>query len=293
MTSKVKTWIYATRPHTLGASIAPMLIALGALIADNELHFGLYLLCFIVAVSAQISSNFANDYFDYRNGKDTDQRIGFRRLITTGEVTERQMLVALLIALAICAVAGFTLAALQGWDLLIIGAFVLLGALAYSSGPFPLSHYALGDLAVVLFYGLVPVLGTYYAIAGVPPIYLLFLALGIGIWEVNILVCNNYRDYEEDKESGKRTLIVRMGEASAPILYLINSLIAIVMLVIGIAMEGSWIWAAIVGIIALFFFGVGVLSIRRLRKKSLNKLLKYTNTISLLIGLLTMVALIF
>lgn len=293
MTNKIKTWVYAMRPHTLGASIAPMLIVLGALVADNELHLGLYLLCFIVAVTAQIASNFANDYFDFRSGKDTEKRVGFKRLLTTGEVTEKQMLFALILALAICAISGLTLAALQGWDLLLIGVFVLIGAVAYSAGPFPLSHNALGDVAVVLFYGIVPILGSYYAIAGIPPIYLLFLAIGIGIWEANILVCNNYRDYEEDKESGKKTLIVRMGEKSGPTLYLINTLMALMLLVIGVAVEGSCIWAIIIGIVALFLFGVGSLSIRRLRKQSLNRLLKYTNITSLIIGFLTLLALVF
>lgn len=293
MNESVKTWIYATRPHTLGASVAPMLIVLGALIADGGLHFGLYLLCFIVALSAQIASNFANDYFDYIGEKDTSKRIGFERLLQSGKVTPKQMMLALIIALVICAAAGITLVAIQNWALIIIGVLVILGAISYSAGPFPLSHQALGDIAVVFFYGLIPILASYYAINGMFLPYLIPLAFGIGIWEANILVTNNYRDYDEDVTSGKRTLIVRMGKASGPILYLINAVLSVICIFLGLFFSGRTVWAIIIGVMCLFLFGIGVLSIRRLRPSSLNKLLKYTNIVSLIVGFLILIALIF
>ena len=96
MNEQVHKWIYATRPHTLGASVAPMLLILGAVVNDGVMQWGYFLLCLVVAVSAQISSNFANDYFGYKSGEDTDHRLGFTRLLSTGEVTPRQMLIALL-----------------------------------------------------------------------------------------------------------------------------------------------------------------------------------------------------
>lgn len=293
MNDRVRTWIYATRPHTLGASIAPMLILLGALLVEDVMHWGLYLLAFVVAVSAQISSNLANDYFGYKKGEDTEQRVGFTRLLTTGEITTKQMLIALGITLSICGIAGILLVALTSWWLLTVGVLVVLGVIVYSAGPYSLSRIALGDLAVVLFYGLVPILAAYYAIAANrPPFYLILLALGIGIWEANILVCNNYRDYIEDMESGKRTLIVRMGKGSGPLLYLINSILTIAFLVIGLVCEGSWIGAILVGVLGLVLFGNGYLAIRRLKGRSLNKLLRYTNMTTLVIGVVVMCSLL-
>lgn len=293
MTDALKTWIYATRPHTLGASVAPMLIVLGATISERVFNLGLYLLCFIVAISAQIASNFANDYFDYKGGKDTENRIGFERLLTSGRVTIQEMKIALLIAIGVCASAGITLAALQGWELLIIGALVLIASIAYSAGPIPLSHHGLGDIAVVLFYGVIPITASYYAIGGIFPTYLIPLAFGIGIWEANILVTNNYRDHDEDSNSGKKTIIVRMGKSSGPLLYLINSALSILCLITGVLMSGRTVGAIIVGIGSAVFYTIGILSINKLSLKSLNKLLKYTNMISLLMGIMLLITLLF
>lgn len=293
MNDKVKLWVYATRPHTLGASMAPMLVLLGALIGEQVFHFGLFLLCLIVAISAQIASNFANDYFDYMDEKDTANRVGFERILQSGKATPHQMMIALMIALGICAVSGIALVALQGWELLIIGVLVMIGAMAYSAGPFPLSHHALGDIAVVLFYGLIPLLAGYYTIAGIFPSYLIPLAFGIGIWEANILVTNNYRDYNEDVASGKGTIIVRMGRRSGPILYTINSLLSLVCITLGLILHGKIIWAIVIAIICLILYGIGMLSIRKLRATSLNKLLKYTNITSLIVGFFILLALIF
>lgn len=273
--------------------MAPMLVLLGALISEDVFHFGLFLLCLIVALSAQIASNFANDYFDYMDNKDTEHRIGFERILQSGKTTPHQMMIALMIALGICATAGITLVALQGWALLIIGIFVLVGAVAYSAGPFPLSHHALGDIAVVLFYGLIPLLAGYYAIAGIFPSYLIPLAFGIGIWEANILVTNNYRDYDEDIKSGKRTIIVRMGRRSGPILYTINSVLSIACITLGLIIHGEKIWAIIIGVLCSILYGIGMLSIRKLKATSLNKLLRYTNITSLLVGLSLLLALVF
>lgn len=292
MNERVKTWIYATRPHTLGASIAPMLIVLGSLVDEDAMQWGIYFLCFLVALSAQIASNLANDYFGFKSGEDTPQRLGFRRLLSSGEVTQKEMKWALVIAMSLCAIAGISIVALSGWELLIIGGLVLFATIAYSAGTFSLARIALGDLAVVLFYGFIPILATYYAVASIPPLYLVLLSLGIGMWEDNILVCNNYRDFDEDNASGKKTLIVRMGEDSGPLLYLINSISSFILIVAGLVLEGSYIGAMITSITTLVLFGNGVLAIKRLHGRSLNKLLKYTNIVSIIIGVTIMLSLI-
>ena len=290
MSNRLSTWVYATRPHTLGASIAPMLVVLGALIAEGVFDFWPFLYALLVALSAQITSNFANDYFDYKGEKDTDKRVGFRRVLVTGEVTPREMLTAMLISTGITILSGLAAVLLTGaWWLIAVGLLVLVGVYAYSYGPYPLSTHGLGDVAVVLFYGMTPILATYGAIGGTPPLYLLLMSVGIGIWEDNILVCNNYRDYAEDKESSKRTIIVRMGEHFGPTMYLLNSLLTVILLGIGIRLATeSWGLTAIVLSIAPLV-AVLTICIYRWHGSELNKLLKYTNIVSLVIGLLLLI----
>lgn len=281
-------WIYATRPHTLGASIAPMLILLGALVRSQE---GLrtwgfpYLLALIVAVFAQISSNLANDYFDFVGGKDTDERIGFERLLSSGEATPHEMLIALVIALVVTIISGVLFSWIAGWWVIIVGCVVVLAALGYSAGPYPLSHHGLGDIAVVLFYGLVPVIVPYVALIGRPTLSVFLYALGIGIWEANILVCNNYRDYTEDLRSGKRTLVVRLGEQSGPWLYALNSFLAFVSLSIGFILYAPPQWQY--GWIAFLSIAMGWLTFRVSRKRgsALNEMLKETNLFSVIIAI--------
>ena len=293
MNAQLHKWIYATRPHTLGASISPMLLLLGAIVRDGVMQWGYYLLCLLVAISAQISSNFANDYFGYKSGEDTDHRLGFTRLLSTGEVTPRQMLIALGISLTICAGSGLFIAFQRGWWLLLVGAVVILCAIAYSAGKYSLARTALGDLAVVIFYGLVPILVSYYVIADTrPQPYLVLLALGIGIWETNILVCNNYRDYQEDIESHKLTLIARMGRKSGPLLYLINALLSLLLIAVGLIIEGSWVGAIVLALLSTALYANGILAIYRLKGKSLNKLLRYTNITTLIVGVVAMIILL-
>ena len=288
----LKTWWYVVRPHTLGASIAPLVIAGGALLTEGCFKASTYFLCLIVALSAQISSNIANDYFDYKGGKDTAERVGFDRLLTKGIVTPRQMLGALIITTLICAIAGSILVWIGGWIVFFIGIATLLGIFAYSSGPFPLSHHGLGDLAVVVFFGLVPVLGTYYVVANTPPLYLIFLALGIGLWEANILVINNFRDYEEDSKSGKKTLIVRMGLGSGPHLYTLNTLLSIFVIILGLYTEGSTLGAIVIAILLTFSCFIGVYGMRKVKGRRLNGLLKFTNKVAILTSAIIFISLI-
>lgn len=292
--SKVQTWLYATRPHTWGASMAPMMIVCGGLIHEGVFRFWPYVLCFIVAWSAQIVSNLANDYFDFIGGKDTEKRVGFERILTTGEVTKEQMKTALYIATGVCITSGIGVAAISSWWMLVVGLFVIIGASAYSAGPYPLSHHGLGDLAVVVFYGLVPVLCTFIAVGGVmPPFYMVPLALGIGMWEANILVVNNYRDYAEDKSSNKRTLIVLLGEAFGPRLYLFNSVSSLALSLAGLWYTHNYIWIAITAIVFGTVVIMGNIKIRKHQGGELNKVLRFTSATSILIAHVVMFTLLF
>jgi 1,4-dihydroxy-2-naphthoate octaprenyltransferase len=174
----------------------------------------------MVALTAQVASNFANDYFDFVKGADTAGRLGPVRAVASGSISPCAMLAATFITLAATGVCGLFLLLYAGWWLLPVGLAIALCSLAYSAGPFPLAYNGLGDICVLIFYGIVPVCFTYYVQAlEFSPLSLL-LSLPVGLMSVNILVINNYRDYHEDLRAGKRTSIVIFGRGFGRRLYL-------------------------------------------------------------------------
>lgn len=294
-TPKLKTWWYAARPHTLAASIAPMIVVTGALIGDST-SFSIIalILCWIVALTAQIASNMANDYYDYKNGIDDKRTSGFDRLLIKGGMTPREMFSGLIVVVVICIIVGAILCALQDIRLLWIGVAILLGIFAYSAEPFPLSQYGLGDVAVVLFFGIVPIMVSYYAASlESPPLYVLFLGLAIGFWEANILVVNNYRDHDDDKEAGKKTIIVRMGKKSGPIVYAINAGLSLACIVVALWISGHFISTFVVAILLLFPFVLGFFGIKKCKGKRLNSVLVYTSKVALLTSIILFISLLF
>ena len=227
---RLKAWLALLRPHTLPASVSPVVVAIAYAIADGNFRWPQAALALIVAVSAQTVSNIANDWVDYKKGADTDQRVGFERGISKGWLSERQVLAALFSFLFLLGFSGFLLCAISNWWLLVVGVVVAIGALSYSAGPYPLAYHGLGEIAVFFFFGLIPVLFTYYVQAESFPSDLWHLGAAMGFAGVNILIVNNYRDYEEDRKSGKRTILVKKGRDLGPKLYLACGLLSMMVL---------------------------------------------------------------
>lgn len=290
--SRLSIWFQTIRPKTLPASLAPVIVIAGALLHDGLFRLKPFLLVLAVALTAQIASNVTNDYFDYLSGADRRRKLGPKRLITTGDITPGWMLLASIFWVLLCAILGIWLLSITSWWLLLVGILVIIGIVAYSAGPYPLSYKGFGDIAVILFYGIIPVLGGYYAIAQILPTYLIWAAFSIGFANTNILVINNYRDYPEDNASGKRTLVVRMGEASGPYLYLFNAVLAFLCYAISGIMSGSYI-ITIIGLlpIALFFYTGTVATFTR-KGKGLNPLLGFSAKITALISIFLLIAFI-
>lgn len=223
-----KAWIEATRPRTLPASAAPVVAATAYAWYDGVLVWGAALLCLLFALLAQIASNMANDYFDYKKGGDSPDRVGPQRAVVSGLISPRAMLMATLAVLVAACCVGLGLVAYGGWQLIPVGALIALFAMAYSAGPFPLSRYGLGDVAVFIFFGLIAVNFTYYVQAGyfTWPVFLASVAQGL--LAINILLVNNYRDMEEDAAANKRTTVVLFGRQFASTWYLLNGFFAVV-----------------------------------------------------------------
>lgn len=211
--SKMKAWIEAMRLRTLPVSVAGVIAGTGCAAYYGGFRALPALICLLFAIIAQIASNFANEYYDFANGLDRKGREGFRRGVTEGDITPGAMKRATYGLLALDALIGCTLIFWGGWWLIAVGVAIAVFAVAYSAGPWPLSHHGLGDVAVVLFFGIVPVTLTAWLQTGSWEILPLALPLsvGTGLLAANVLIVNNYRDADDDRAVGKHTTVVLLG----------------------------------------------------------------------------------
>ena len=218
------------RLRTLPVSAAGVLTAIALNLRHDNLCLTPAILCLVFALLAQIASNFANEYFDYRAGRDRPGREGPRRGVTEGDLTPRAMLAATLLTLAAACAVGLIVVVYAGWWLVPVGVAVALGVFAYSAGPYPLSTHGLGEVAVILFFGLVPVALTYFISAGSCPAEVWRAAVAVGLMGANVLIVNNYRDVEDDRTVHKLTLTVRFGRPAMRLLYAANGLAAMALM---------------------------------------------------------------
>lgn len=202
-------WILAARPKTLAAALIPVTTATALAFAEGHGQWILALLCCLFAALMQVAANFINDLFDFTRGSDRDDRLGPERACAQGWITPRAMKRGIAVVLILACAAGCSLLPFGGWPLVGIGTACVVFAFLYTT---LLSYMGCGDLLVWIFFGFVPVCGTYFVQAGdiTPSVW--WLAAATGLVTDTLLVLNNYRDREQDALSGKRTLIVALGE---------------------------------------------------------------------------------
>lgn len=217
------------RPKTLTASASPVIIASALAYRDGVFNLVPALLCLGVALFAQTASNFANDYFDFKNGMDGAGRLGPERVVSTGKATADKVLAGALTFVALSCICGLGLLFYAPWWIIPIGAAIALAVFGYSAGPYPLSHHGLGDIAVLIFFGIVPLCLTYFVQSGEFSLKSIYYAVSVGLVTVNILVVNNYRDVEQDRATGKRTTIVMFGRKAGLAVYLLNVILTAVL----------------------------------------------------------------
>lgn len=218
-------WILGARPRTLPAAIAPVIVAVA--ISYPKINFINALLCLIVGLSLQIAVNYANDYSDGIKGTDED-RIGPTRLVASGLASAAQVKQAAYIAFAVGAISGYLLASRTTYWFLLIGSVAIVSAWRYTGGKNPYGYRGFGEVYVFLFFGLVATLGTFYSQSGELTIEALFAAISNGAVSCALLAVNNIRDIEGDREVGKRTLAVRLGDTRARRFYIFLIFIAII-----------------------------------------------------------------
>ncbi|MDG6326629.1 1,4-dihydroxy-2-naphthoate polyprenyltransferase [Glaesserella parasuis] len=215
--SMFSIWFSTARPKTLPLALASILIGSALAAWQGKFDWLTTLLAFITTILLQILSNFANDYGDHIKGSDTSERIGPLRAIQHGAITGEQLkkaliFVAILSFISGCGLIGY---AYQSWQDLVVfallGILAIVAAITYTVGKKPYGYLGLGDISVLIFFGFLAVLGTFYLQAHTLQFDLLLPAFGCGLLSVAVLNINNLRDIEQDKQAGKNTLIVRIG----------------------------------------------------------------------------------
>lgn len=276
----------AARPQTLAAAFVPVFIGASLAFHDGVFDLTPSLVALFCAFLIQIGTNFANDYFDFKKGADTDDRIGFERATAKGLISAGQMKAATMVTMGMAFLMGLYLVWHAGWIILVIGIASLVCGILYTGGPYPLGYNGLGDLFVFIFFGIIAVMGTYYINALEWSIGSFWASLAVGALATNILVVNNLRDVEQDGPAGKNTLGVIFGENVLRWEYLLMLLLAFA-IPPHFFVQFNYNLAIFLPYFSLPF---AIVLLRQVwfedEKRLLNKTLEYTSIFMIIFGLL-------
>lgn len=218
-TTRTGAWYLASRPHTLPAALAPVVVAAGLAIGDGAFRWGPLIATAIGALAIQIAANFTNDLSDARSGADNEARIGPQRAVASGLLSERAMSIGTWVAFGVATAAGVYLITIAGWVIVIVGVASILATLGYVGGPRPYGYRGWGEVFVFVFFGLVATIVSRYVYDRSAPLDVWLLAIPMGFLVTAILVANNVRDIVTDRDAGKRTLAVIIGRDRARVLF--------------------------------------------------------------------------
>ncbi|MEG0807183.1 MAG: 1,4-dihydroxy-2-naphthoate octaprenyltransferase [Alistipes sp.] len=284
-TNSLSAWILAIRPYSLSASAIPVLAASALAYSDGAFKPIIALLCLIFALLMQCTANLVNDLWDFLKGSDQPDRLGPDRAFAKGYITLPAMKKGIAaFTLAACA-AGCGLLFYAGWWLIIVGLICVIFAYFYTAGPYPLAYHGLGDVAVILFFGLIPVGFTYYLQTGGWNWEVVVVAMACGLVIDTMLMVNNFRDREEDAQCDKRTIVVCLGAGVGRWGYLALGTTAVALCLT--LLWGGRTWAAL---LPLIYWGVFYVTWRKMIRidhgEELNVCLGETARNMLLFGLL-------
>jgi 1,4-dihydroxy-2-naphthoate octaprenyltransferase len=217
----LRTWVLAARVPTLPAAVVPVVVGTAVAWVDGQVRWLPFLAALVAALLIQIGTNLANDYFDFRKGADTADRLGPVRVTQSGLVPPETVRAATALTFGLAALIGLYLVVVGGLPILVIGLLSITAGVLYTGGPWPLAYHGLGDLTVFLFFGFVAVVGTTYLHTGAVSPLAIVAALPVAALVTAILVVNNLRDIGTDQLAGKRTLAVRFGARGTRIEYLL------------------------------------------------------------------------
>lgn len=299
--NSLKAWILAARPKTLTGAAVPVMIGIACAVAMYGwcgIRVVPAVLCMLFALIMQVDANFINDYFDFMKGTDDEQRLGPKRACAQGWITASAMRSGLFVTILLACIVGLPLVYYGGWEMIMVGLACVVFCFLYTIS---FSYIGLGDLLVLVFFGIVPVCMTYWLTA--PPTALtsipfavVLMSIACGLIIDTLLVVNNYRDIENDRRAGKLTLIVRIGERGGLVLYLMLGLVGTILAIVGVVLldwhNGQWTQSLL--IIYTPFHTWAFNEMRYIRKGAeLNRVLGMTARNMFIFGLLASAALVF
>lgn len=221
-TNSVKAWLLATRPKTLSAAAVPVMIGTAFAWRNTSEQFNWIpaILCLLFAWIMQIDSNLVNDYFDFKKGNDDETRLGPKRACSEGWITSDAMVWGILITTLLGCMTGIPLILYGGLEMVMVGIACVVFCFLYTT---LFSYHGLGDILVLLFFGIIPVCCTYYVCMPlhqqIPTGEVIASSIACGLAIDALLIANNYRDIDNDRSNGKITLAVRLGESKTRRLY--------------------------------------------------------------------------
>ena len=277
-----KSWINAARPRTLPLALSGIIMGCGLAWSVGSIHPIVSALAIVTAILIQIFSNFANDYGDSQRGTDNQFRVGPTRTVQSGAINKKEMVKGMSVVGGLSLIFGIGLVYFGTWHhsktiFLIFIAFGILSLLAayfYTAGRKSYGYIGLGDLFVFLFFGLLPVAGVFFLNANYLPETIFLPAITMGLFSTGVLNLNNMRDIENDKNSGKITLPVRMGQKNSRIYHVSMILGGWIIAIIFTANQDNSIWKWLF-ILTFPIFIIDLAKITRIRNdKELDPFLK-------------------
>ena len=295
-----KAWILASRPKTLTGAAVPVMIGLALAWKDHFQYWSAQesghpfswvaaVLCLLFAFIMQIDANFINDFIDYTKGTDDrETRLGPERACTQGWVSVDRMKHVIAATTCLACLIGLPLVWYGGLGMILVGVLCVIFCFLYTTH---LSYLGMGDVLVLLFFGLIPVCITYYVQLHTFTDELFVASIACGLVIDGLLLVNNFRDRETDRVAGKITLVVRIGEKAALWLYLSVGLVACLMGLV-FAFHGLW-WAFGLPFVYLLLHSLTFLKMRRIWKgRELNRCLGETARNIFIYGLLLSVGIL-
>lgn len=295
---KFKSWIEAARLRTLPLSVSGIIVGCGMAFADNSFNWLLFALLMATTILLQVLGNFANDLGDFQHGTDNENRIGPKRTLQGGGLTVGEMKRGIVLMIVLSLVVGMTMLCVSFgistgfWIFVVIGLAAIVAAIRYTMGRNPFGYRGLGDLMVLIFFGFATVTGSYFIMTHQVSVNSILMGTAIGFMSVGVLNVNNLRDSASDKESGKMTIVVKLGTRFGQIYHFVLCLSAIALIAATLVMEqrfAGMLWVLLPTVL-LIMHGLRVL--RATDVKTLDPELKKLSLTTLLMSVLYVAAII-
>jgi len=289
--SKLNYWFLASRPKTLLAAVVPVMVGSALAVSMNKFFLPYSIIALLCSILIQIGTNFTNDLYDYLKGSDTVKRKGPRRVLASGLISVREMKIAIILVFGLTFLLGLYLVFSVGILILWVGIFSIAAGIIYTAGPYPLAYNGLGDVFVFIFFGIVGTMGTFYLHTQPISLTAFLVSIPVGALITNILVVNNYRDIDEDREANKKTLAVILGRTFSKRQFILLILISYLISFILYFYYDYSIWIFL-PFITIPISVVLIKMLNTLKGEELNKTLELSAKFSGLYGLLLSIGLI-